>query len=540
MMRSGVVSGRCDHRPGLHGLLLGLCLLLLPAVMPVLAGDDDRLQAARTALEQHDPLEALRHLPLESHRLSPPLVLQSLDIRAQAEAALGRHLDAITTWNRAHALAEDAASRSWARQQLMRWLEGLGTAELRALRSRASSPDTVQWLDEALRLRGIEPPSAARVAVAPARPAVPISAVPLPATVADMGTSVLQRTGVAGRVSPPRRIAVILPLTGRYGSVARGILQGIEAAHEDAGLASSVVLRLHDMGEDAGNVLRHYEEAVREGADLVIGPLSREAVDRLAARPGALPVPVLALNHSEGGGHYPAHFFRFGLNPEDEAVEVAQRAFAQGYRRAVVIVPRTALGERLQVAFRARFEALGGEVRSVQTFPHQATDFGDAIPVGVMGGGQGRGRRDVDMVFISGEPRHARLIVSQLRLHQAGDLPVFATSHVFSGRMDPGVDRDMEGVLVADMPWLLGQTGPRAGLETSLDASLKRWPRMAAFGYDAYRLGMRLGTLQQGGGERLHGLTGTLTVDDQGRVHRTLEWARFVDGSPRVISGWRQ
>lgn len=540
MMRSGVVSGRCTHLPGLHGLLLGLCLLLVTAFMPALAGDDDRLQAARMALEQQDPLQALRHLPLESHRLSTTLALQSLAIRAQAEAALGRHLDAITTWNRAHALAEDAASQAWARQQLMHWLQGLDTAELRALRSRASSPDTVNRLDEALRSRGIEPPSAVRVALVPTRPVAPSSTGSLPGTVTGAGTSISQRTGMAGSGSPPRRIAVILPLTGRYGSVARGILQGIEAAHEDAGVASSVVLRVHDMGEDAGDVLRHYEEAVREGADLVIGPLSREAVDRLAARPGALPVPVLALNHGEGRRQYPAHFFRFGLNPEDEAVEAAQRAFAQGHRRAVVMVPRTDLGERLQVAFRARFEALGGEVRSVQTFPHQATDFGDVIRAGVMADGQGRGRRDVDMVFISGEPRHARLIVPQLRFHQAGDLPVFATSHVFSGRMDPGVDRDMEGVLVADMPWLLGQTGPRAGLETSLDASLQRWPRMGAFGYDAYRLGMRLGTLQQGGGERLHGLTGTLTVDDQGRVHRTPEWARFVDGSPRVISGWRQ
>ncbi|SEP58518.1 hypothetical protein SAMN05421693_101147 [Ectothiorhodospira magna] len=467
--------------------------------------DQDRLRAAQAALERQDPLTALGYLPADSGHLAPSMALQSLYLRAQAEMALGRTLDAISTWNRLHGQMPDAQSRSRIRQQLMAWLEGFDPADLRSLRSRASHPDTVQWLDQALLAR-----------------------TPASGHLSHERTASHPATLASG---PPRQIAVILPLTGRYGGVSRNILQGIRAAHESGGPGPAPILMVYDMGETPAGVLRRYDEAVADGAELVIGPLSRAAVDLLAGRAAGLPVPVLTLNHGENRGRYPEQLFRYSLNPEHEAIQVATRAFAQGHRQAVVLVPRTELGERLQGAFAARFEALGGTVRLVRRFPPQGMNPAEVL---------GQWPQNVDMVFLSGEPGHARMLVPGLQRHRTGALPVYATSHIFSGRQNPALDRDLDGVFVADMPWLLFQTDSRAGLDqVSLDAGLYHWPRMAAFGFDAYQLGLRLGTLQQGGGERLYGLTGTLTIDNQGYVRRLPEWGQFAQGRPRVIADWR-
>src|SRR5690606_28896371 len=64
-------------------------------------------------------------------------------------------------------------------------------------------------------------------------------------------------------------------------------------------------------------------------------------------------------------------------------------------------------------------------------------------------------RQDVDFIFVGAFPREARLIRPQLRFHHAMDVPVVATSHVFTGTANATADQDMDGVRFVDMPWLL-------------------------------------------------------------------------------------
>jgi hypothetical protein len=54
-------------------------------------------------------------------------------------------------------------------------------------------------------------------------------------------------------------------------------------------------------------------------------------------------------------------------------------------------------------------------------------------------------------------------------------------------------------------------------------------------GFDAYRL---IPMLNSGGGdalEELQGMTGTLTIDAQSRVLRSLPWARIQRGRPELM-----
>ena len=64
-----------------------------------------------------------------------------------------------------------------------------------------------------------------------------------------------------------------------------------------------------------------------------------------------------------------------------------------------------------------------------------------------------------------------------------------------------------------------------------------RGGRLYAFGFDAYRLVPLLKAGKFGREHAVPGMTGLLSIDDKGRVHRELDWARVSAASRRRWSG---
>ncbi|MEO1575295.1 MAG: penicillin-binding protein activator, partial [Pseudomonadota bacterium] len=151
--------------------------------------------------------------------------------------------------------------------------------------------------------------------------------------------------------SYPDTIAVLLPLSGRFAGTAAAVRDGVMAAYlaDDAQIGRPA-LRFYDTGsEDAVSLL---QRASLDGARLAIGPLLKSQVDAVAAAAPSL--PVLALNTTGDEAPYAPSVFQFSLAPEHEAATVAERAVAEGYSRAVALVPNSAWGERLLNAFNDR------------------------------------------------------------------------------------------------------------------------------------------------------------------------------------------
>ena len=91
-------------------------------------------------------------------------------------------------------------------------------------------------------------------------------------------------------------------------------------------------------------------------------------------------------------------------------------------------------------------------------------------------------------------------------------------------------------MMFPDMPWMLGDDGlvgrsARSRARGFGDSPARRG-RLFAFGYDAFRIAV---SLQRGGGINPQGLTGTLSIDPQGRVRRELDWVRIKDGAPTPL-----
>jgi outer membrane PBP1 activator LpoA protein len=145
-----------------------------------------------------------------------------------------------------------------------------------------------------------------------------------------------------------------------------------------------------------------------------------------------------------------------------------------------------------------------------------------------------RRRKDLDIIFLLSEtPAGARSIKPLIAFHYAGDLPVYSTSQVFSGRRDPQRDRDLNGIQLVEMPWLLA---PEGALQTEVEkgGGLDLLSDMHALGADAFMLNWRLAQLGEGPDSRVRGQTGLLSQDGSGRIHRELVPARFIGGVPEA------
>ena len=355
----------------------------------------------------------------------------------------------------------------------------------------------------------------------------------------------------------PNKIALLLPLTGRYSKVAEAVYGGITTAREfGEAFNPPPDLIVYDTGDDPTYALSYYRRAVSEGADFIIGPFQKDAVRALASQ-GTLPVPTLSLNYSDNELTGSNNLYQFGLLPEDEAKQVAERAAFENKGTALVLVPEGEWGTRLLSAFTNRFLELGGYVLQAERYFPQNSDYSVAIKsllqlnqseqrrrtlqsiIKAEVEFEPRRRQDADFVFIAASPQQARLIRPQLSFHFASDLPVYATSHVFSGNENLSADQDINGITYCDVPWILSNDPSMALLKDSLDlqssSSSSRLPRFAALGIDAYQIIPHLQRLAANDFDRYDGTTGKLSVDTQNRIYRELVWAKFKKGRPESL-----
>ncbi|HSM31276.1 MAG TPA: penicillin-binding protein activator [Woeseiaceae bacterium] len=354
----------------------------------------------------------------------------------------------------------------------------------------------------------------------------------------------------------PRRIALLLPLSGRAASAGLAVQNGFLGAYfaSAGGLDDRQSVRIYDVDAEGGPSAA-YMSAVEDGAEFVVGPLLRNNVNELA-NDILVPVPVLTLNYLPDESLPPPGLFQFALAPEDEAISAATRALQDGHRTAVALVPNSNWGRRLLTAFATEFEARGGALLDYRSFTSESADFSRTIEelMGLAGSVSRyqrmranigsplqfdpRRRQDVDFIFLAADGAAGRLLKSQLKFHYSGDLPVYSTSSIYA--MDGRSNSDLNGIRFADTPWIIA---PQSWIRYLPDVYREYWPeerrlgRLHAMGYDAYHLVAPLFAARNGTMPEIDGATGVLFLDSNGRVHRRLAWAEFRRGEPVPLPG---
>jgi uncharacterized protein len=514
-------------------------------------GARKRVIQARIALAEGTPPTALINLEEAARvpNLSPALLAEIYELRAQTEIGLNRPLDAVDDYiQRDKYVVGDAATEN--QRALWNTLMALRHEQLRAALDTAREPVRAGWIELALAVQeNAGNTTGIAHAIAQWRTRFPTH----PAGPALLDSLTAGAPLLTGRIE---RIALLLPLTSDYAIAAKAVRDGFVAMRAETPEAERPKLTIYDLGPDPSQAPQVYERAVSDGAQIVVGPLGREAADAVV-HSAKLSVPTLLLSHTDEVPSGPARLFQFGLPPEQEARQAAERAYLDGCRQAGILYPTGAWGMRLMTAFSNYWQRLGGLVLVTQPYSENETDYSAPIKnllninesearkamvatrIGAKLAFEARPRQDIECIFLAANPRSARLIKPQLNYNHARDVPVYATSQVFAGKPDPVRDTDLDGIRFGDMPWMLVQNGRIEALRQSLQVD---WPyagtdldRLYALGIDSYAILSHLNQISTESSARFQGVTSGLSLDRDGRLHRQLAWARFSRGVPQLL-----
>ena len=373
----------------------------------------------------------------------------------------------------------------------------------------------------------------------------------------------------------PSKIALLLPMQGKLAAAGKTIRDGFFAAYYNHYDEQKAEVSLYDTSEESIN--RVYDLAVNEGADLIIGPLQKNKVVELE-QSGPLAVTTLALNYSNQTSSdagdidvanvisgiisdtdtatvdekatataKPNSLYWFGLSLEDEAVQAADRAWLEGHRYAMVIAADADWSKRAAAAFVQRWQQQGGRVVVDRLFNKESsysTTIKSALAIDqsqararglkrLLGKNvefEPRRRQDIDMIFLVVRSSEGQQIKPTLVFHYAGNIPVYATSQIYSSSQKASKNRDLNGIRFTTLPWTLDPNNSEKQLISQHIKIPPNYERLYALGVDSFLLHDRLQQLARSSSTAIYGATGKLSLNKDQRIVRQQPWAQVVRG----------
>lgn len=348
----------------------------------------------------------------------------------------------------------------------------------------------------------------------------------------------------------PKRVAVFLPLSGKLASAGISIQEGIIASYFNTPPPYRFSYSFFDTaGRQSLRDL--YNQAIKEGAKLIVGPLAKQALVEIA-KFAKRTVPILGLNYLPGGvrRRVPAAMYQFGLAATDEQQQIISRVLREAGRRILIVRSSDDWGVKNATLLAAAWREAGGEVVSevVIDRPQVAvTKMAGALGINLSNQRAGnvrkvfrnklefqaRRRHDMDAIILVTEPEIARAVKPALAYYFADNLPVYAFGK--SIPTDSLFHPDLSGVRYCDLPWRIYSHETKSLLEQFRPASKGISYSFYAFGVDIAGLLTRLSTWQIDDGEVLNGTTGRLQISEQRIIRREMVWAEIVDGISRPL-----
>jgi len=332
-----------------------------------------------------------------------------------------------------------------------------------------------------------------------------------------------------------------LPLSGPLANAGQAVRDGFVAAFYHAG--SKGVVRVYDT--NGTPIAGLYEQAVNDGAQLIVGPLDKQSVVDINLLP-ARPVPVLAVNYLPNGVAPGSGLFQFSLAIEDDARAVARRVHGDGIARVAIVESDLDWSNRALESFKSQFVDLGGTVVTVGTIrdARAVTEVvGGALLVGASNERMealsktigtkpeftARRRSDVDALIALTDPAQSRALNPAMAFHFASDVPIYATSQSAGTTVaDLG---DLNGMRMTALPWQIYPSPIRDEADAAFGATRSALSSLYALGVDAFRLSDRADLLLPNSAGRLLGETGQLQIHAPGIVVRDPAWAIVQRGA---------
>ena len=165
------------------------------------------------------------------------------------------------------------------------------------------------------------------------------------------------------------KVALLLPFGSaqkNWKSLARSISDAAQMALFDSGKTRLVLIPKDTRGTPAG-AQRAMEEAIAQGAHIVLGPLLSKSVRAVAPLAAQYNVPVIAFSSDERV--VSDNVYLLGFSPSQQVRRVVQHAKELDVRRMAAFLPRTAYGRLVRTAFVEAADEFGLEIHAIETYP---------------------------------------------------------------------------------------------------------------------------------------------------------------------------
>ena len=372
----------------------------------------------------------------------------------------------------------------------------------------------------ATRVRVIQPPAA--VAPAPPDANAPEIDGESPDALASPGGQALVPGAAASpegapsgsRVPAPptsNLIALILPLDEpAFQRAASAVRDGFFDAAAAAGRGGDCIV----IGHARDGVAAAFAQARAKGVRVAVGPLVRDDLKTLALANADLPW-TLALNQLDDGTPLPAAIYTFPLTVESDGRTLARRALAAGAHSIDVIEGDSPLMKRLATSFAAEWTGKGGEAPAAIRF--------DPAPDALTAMRRSLARNVPDAVLLAVNGERASLLKPFI-----GGIDAYASGLAFE-RPTTAVARDLDGVRVVEIPWLLTPDAPEFAAFKRRDFDSDSLARLYALGLDAYRIAASFGNGPPNRFE-LEGATGHVSLGPGHEFQRAGRIGVYRDG----------
>lgn len=376
----------------------------------------------------------------------------------------------------------------------------------------------------------------------PLPPGQPLPSSPVSERYADSRSAYLPRHIPRNEAQNIKRIAVLLPFNSTNAEVQRqstGIYNAIQMALFQVG-ARDVVLMPRDATSADPQVIQGIaEDAVKDGAVAIIGPVFAQQVPAVAAKAAEVNAPVLAFSTDVSAFGQGAYLM--SLTPNSEVERIVDWAVKDGVTRFAMLGPDNASGRNIEQALRQEVAERGGQVVSVEYYTP-----GNASP-------QEQARRTASVIEAENRsyPNKVAVLIpeSGVQLRSVGSL-LRAIANVTPREVRFIGTGQWNDADIWREPSLYGGAFP-APNPAELQDFEKRYqaiygeaaPRLASFGYDAGALAATLAANERLDAAMIQrpqgwsGVNGLFRFNPDGSVERALAIMQLQNqGGVKIIS----
>ena len=179
---------------------------------------------------------------------------------------------------------------------------------------------------------------------------------------------------VAGQI----RVALILPLSapGNAGVAAVSMKNAAELALAEFKEPNVQLLVKDDAGTPQG-AQAAAQQAIAEGAEMIIGPLFAQSVSSVGAVARARGIPVIAFSTDASVAARGVYLLSF--LPESDVRRIVDYAVTRGKRSFAALLPDNAYGAVVEAAFQQAVARRSGRVIALEKYPQDPTKMGEPI-----------------------------------------------------------------------------------------------------------------------------------------------------------------